>query len=160
MAYAVRALTRSDVEEITAWRYPPPYDLYDVGDEEAGEASAYFLAAENAYFAVEEPTVGLVGFCCFGQEARVPGGNYSVDALDVGMGMRPSLVGQGRGRSFLGAILAHGRALYSPRRCRVTVAAFNQRSLRVCRSQGFREADRFESATLQRREFIILISGS
>lgn len=28
-----------------------------------------------------------MGYCCFGTDARVPGGDYSADALDIGLGM-------------------------------------------------------------------------
>ena len=82
----------------------------------------------------------LVGFACFGTDARVPGFAYDDDALDVGVGLRPDLVGRGHGVAFVRAVLE----LRSPAAYRVTVAAFNARALRLCAALGFREVARFD----------------
>ena len=52
--------------------------------------------------------------CSFGIDAQVPGGDYSAQALDVGLGLRPDHTGQGLGVTFLGAILAFAQERYSP----------------------------------------------
>jgi hypothetical protein len=39
--------------------------------------------------------VGQIGFCCFGPDAQLRGGDYHEPALDVGLGLRPDLVGKG-----------------------------------------------------------------
>ena len=66
------------------------------------DAITFFLAPKNGYLAVRDSEGALVGFCCFGFEGQVPGGDYSVDALDVGIGMRPELTGQGLGYDVCG----------------------------------------------------------
>jgi ribosomal-protein-alanine N-acetyltransferase len=53
----------------------------------------------------------VAGYACFGREARVPGLAERPKVLDVGVGMRPELTGEGRGRAFSRAVLAHGHAI-------------------------------------------------
>lgn len=56
------------------------------------------LDPENAYVAVLNPDGKLLGFCCFGPDARVPGVEYRADdVLGLGGGLRPELTGQGLG---------------------------------------------------------------
>ncbi len=71
------------------------------------DAVKSFLEPRYAYHAAWRRDHGLAGFCCYGQDAQVPGGDYAAPAIDVGLGMRPDLVGQGLGDEFLRSILAH-----------------------------------------------------
>jgi RimJ/RimL family protein N-acetyltransferase len=113
------------------------------------------LDPANAYFAITDEHDELMGFCCFGPDARVPGGGYAEDgSLDIGAGMRPDLTGQGAGGGFIGAIVAFGEDRYAPPAFRASVAAFNQRSIRACGRAGFRELSRFHNT--DGREFVIL----
>src|SRR5262249_34048141 len=63
--FTFRELTRSDAEEIARWKYPEPYSMYDGGDPDR--------LLEYTYFAGLDEEGGVVGFCCFGEDARVPG---------------------------------------------------------------------------------------
>jgi RimJ/RimL family protein N-acetyltransferase len=85
----------------------------------------------------------LIGFCSFGEDARVAGFDYADDALDVGLGMRPDLVGQSLGIGFTRAVLDFAQREYSPSAFRVTIAGFNRRAQRLCLALGFRETARF-----------------
>jgi ribosomal-protein-alanine N-acetyltransferase len=97
----------------------------------------------------------LVGFCSFGIDGRVPGGTYDDDALDVGAGMDPALVGRGYGRSFLGAIVGYATRELNEVLLRATIASWNERALRASCSVGFRPISTFR--TDQGREFAILL---
>ena len=123
----VRRLTDADVRDITAWRYEGRYSTYDVTGG---------ISPGLGYFAVENDR-RLVGYCCFGAEARVPGVGEEEGTLDVGYGLRPDLVGRGLSRSFIGAILAFGIERHRPRRLRVLVLRWNGRSRRAAERQGF-----------------------
>ena len=123
----VRRLTDADVRDITAWRYEGRYSTYDVTGG---------ISPGLGYFAVENDR-RLVGYCCFGAEARVPGVGEEEGTLDVGYGLRPDLVGRGLSRSFIGAILAFGIERHRPRRLRVLVLRWNERSRRAAERQGF-----------------------
>jgi RimJ/RimL family protein N-acetyltransferase len=122
----VRRLSDADVRDITAWRYEGRYSTYDM----TGGVSPGL-----GYFAVENGR-RLVGFCCFGAEARVPGVAEEDGTLDVGYGLRPELVGSGLSRSFIGAILAFGIEHHRPQRLRVLVLRWNDRSRRAAARQG------------------------
>lgn len=91
---------------------------------------------------------------CFGPDARVPGGDYAADALDVGMGVRPDLTGQGRGLDFVNI----GSRKFAPAEFRVTVAEFNKRALRVWKKAGFRVVQTFQKEQ-SRRVFVVLMRG-
>ncbi len=141
--YKIRSLTEADARQIVAWRYPAPYNVYDMAPEDAPpgvveEAVASLLDPANQCFAVEDEDGSLLGFCSFGADGQVPGYDYdSLDALDLGAGMHPDKVGQGRSRAFLQAILDFGREQYHPTHFRVTIARFNARSRRMCERAGF-----------------------
>jgi RimJ/RimL family protein N-acetyltransferase len=122
--------------KIIQWRYPPPYDLYDLTDESLGG----LLNPDYRYHQVENEHGELVGFSCFGEDARVPGGYYRVGEptiLDIGVGLKPELTGQGRGRDFVSSILEYGIKTYQPKKLRATIAKFNQRSLSTFQNLGF-----------------------
>jgi [ribosomal protein S18]-alanine N-acetyltransferase len=81
----------------------------------------------------------LIGYCCFGPEARVPGVDEEEGTVDVGYGMAPDVVGQGLGHSFVAAILDFALREFSPRRFRLLILSWNQRSLKVAKALGFEQ---------------------
>jgi ribosomal-protein-alanine N-acetyltransferase len=139
-----RPMDEASARETLIWRYEPPYDFYNPNPDKAEETVQWFLDPRNAYYAIIGNAGELVGYCCFGADARVPGGDYSADALDVGLRMRPDLTGQGRGGEFFAAILDFARRTFTPRVFRVTVAAFNRRAMRVYEKAGFERAQEFQ----------------
>ncbi|WP_210648873.1 GNAT family N-acetyltransferase [Nocardioides sp. SYSU D00065] len=144
-------LTRPHAEDIATWRYDPPYDVYDYVGVDPGE----LLDPDVGYHAV---LAGgrLVAFRSFGPDGRVPGWDYDDRALDTGGGLRPSLTGQGLGRTVISAGLAFGRARFAPAAFRVTVASFNARALRTVQSLGFERVGSFAAAR-DGREFVVLV---
>jgi ribosomal-protein-alanine N-acetyltransferase len=139
--FEVQQLLPSDAELISHWRYAGRYCFYD---GPGSESAAYMLDPRNGFHAVRGPS-GLVGFCSYGSDARVPGGIYDDDALDIGAGMDPTLVGRGSGKAFLGAIVEYATLEFGASRLRATIASWNERALRASRSVGFRPTSRFRS---------------
>lgn len=137
-------MSRDEASEAASWRYPPPFDLYDGGPD---RVELYLDASRNGfdYHSVVTADGGeLVGFCCFGGEARVSGQIPIEGTLDVGFGLRPDLVSRGIGAELMRAVLSFADERFGPDRYRVAVASFNERSRRLCESAGFEVIRRFE----------------
>jgi ribosomal-protein-alanine N-acetyltransferase len=150
----VRAMDRATAEVIATWRYEGPYSMYNV----EADAIESFLKPEYQYFAVFNDDNDVIGFCNFGQDARVSGFDYGDDALDVGVGMRPDLTGRGKGLSFAHTVFEFARRTFSTNAYRVTIAAFNRRAKRLCLVLGFCEVARFTRTDPEgnRTEFLVL----
>jgi ribosomal-protein-alanine N-acetyltransferase len=126
----IEAADESMFRERDAWRYEPPYDLYDSDG----------LPVKNPEFfrSVRDDEGVLIGF----YEPRD-------DALFFGLGLRPDLTGRGLGEQFVLAGLKFARRAYGERRVVMDVAAFNERAIRLYRRVGFRETGR-HTETLDR----------
>ena len=126
-ALRVRPLTADDLTDIATWRYDGRWSAYD---------SHGPLDPDLGYWAVVDGDV-LVGFGCVGEDARVPGLAAVPGVLDVGVGMRPELVGQGGGARFASVFLDFVVAREAGERFRVVVQEWNERSLRLVAGLGF-----------------------
>jgi [ribosomal protein S18]-alanine N-acetyltransferase len=135
-------MTAAYAADIVGWRYPPPYDVYDM----TGADPAFLTGADAGMYALTDER-GLIGFRSFGADGQVPGGAYDHSALDTGGGLRPDLTGRGLGREAIATGLAFGRERFAPAAFRVTVATFNVRALRVVGALGFRRVDGFRATT-------------
>lgn len=139
-----RPMDEPGVRAVARWRYEPPYDIYSLNREDEQVLVQTFLNPAYHYYQVRDQAGDLVAYCCFGPDARVPGGDYAAEALDVGLGLRPDLTGQGQGMAFVHAVLDFARRTFAPPALRVTVAGFNQRALHVWQKVGFRPIQTFE----------------
>ena len=144
---------------ISNWRYEAPYEIYSLDCEDADQMVNAFIKPEYAYHAIIDRTGALAGYCCFGGDAQVPGGDYDNPALDVGLGVRPDLTGQGLGATFVSAVLRFARKKMTPHEFRVTVAEFNKRALREWQKAGFEPVQRFER-TPDGMRFVVLAMGA
>lgn len=117
--------TEATFRTMEAWRYEPPYSFYD-GDVDP------VLNPERFYAALDE-NGALVGNFYFEEKG---------DALEVGLGLRPDLVGHGLGLAFVRAGVEFGRERFHPARVILNVASFNERAIKVYERAGFRETGR------------------
>ena len=138
-----RPMDEAAARAIAGWRYAGAHALYNTAEEEIEATVCTLCTPQHRYFAMALRDGGLLGYCCFGEDARVRVGNYPDDALDIGMGIQPCLLGRGLGMHLLQQAIAFANREYAPPRIRATVAAFNERALRLCRSAGFRECTSF-----------------
>lgn len=128
---------------ILNWRYTSPYDYYNLDADTIQENLCYLLGSKNTFCAILNLQGELEGYCSFGSDGQVPGGDYSVEALDIGMGIRPDLVGQGGGKQYAQAVVRYGANQYGAQQFRVTIAEFNKRAKRVWEQLGFEQVEKF-----------------
>jgi [ribosomal protein S18]-alanine N-acetyltransferase len=144
-------MTPAFAADVVTWRYPAPYDCYDMTDVDP----VFLASTDSGFFALTDET-GLIGFRSFGADGQVPGGAYDDSALDTGGGLRPDLTGKGMGREAIRTGLDFGRRQYAPQAFRVTIATFNIRAQRVVTALGFRYSGSFRASTDgQRYEMLI-----
>ena len=142
--------TASDVAQFVSWRYNGSDGVYDL---DPGDAD-WFLDPSLHCHVIRRDGV-VEAFCTFGEDARVPGGDYPDDALDLGIGTRPGLVGGGRGTERTRSLLALADGLFGPGARRVTVADWNERAQKVAKANGFEPLSRF--ARDDGAEFVVLV---
>ena len=156
MQLSIQPINRAFALEICGWRYESPYDIYNWGSPPDKETLRYILDPTFAFHAIVDAEGELAGFCSFGVDGQVPGGDYSVDALDIGMGVRPDLTGRGLGTTFATSVVDFASRQYAPQQLRVTIATFNKRAQRVWEKLGFKKVSEFHSEK-SNVPFVILV---
>lgn len=121
MKLTIQLASEATLRELETWRYEPPYDFYN-GDEEP------ILNPERFFEALDQDG-SLVGHFYFEEKG---------DALEIGLGLRPELAGQGLGLEFCNAGVEFGRRRFRAERVILAVAAFNERARIVYERAGFR----------------------
>jgi RimJ/RimL family protein N-acetyltransferase len=143
MKFAVHRISQQDAIHIASWQYESPYSLYNLSQVDI----PVLLDTNNQYFAVKDDDGLTIGYCCFGKEARVSGGEYSdleQLVIDVGIGMHPEMIGKGLGMAFVDTVLRFASEEFNPGRFRASIAAFNKRSQKTFQKLGFIETHNFE----------------
>jgi [ribosomal protein S18]-alanine N-acetyltransferase len=156
MELVVKRMTEEYAKQILTWKYEAPYDFYN--NEESSESLNELL--ENSYYALLNTDNTLIGFFCIGSAAQVPFGRtvgaYSEDICDIGIGMNPSLTGQGFGAEFFSFILSYILETYKIESLRLSVAAFNQRAIHLYTKLGFVRKMEFSRGAI---EFITMVKN-
>lgn len=138
MDYEFRPLRWGDALAVARWRYPQPYDLYDLGRVPLlVSVSAHWLLAplgRLGFYAVQSAGDPLVGVFSFNKVGRT---------VELGVALRPDLTGRHLGLEFVEAGMQFARATFAPAAFRLDVALFNQRAIRVYRRAGFVPEARF-----------------
>lgn len=143
LPFTFSPMTEEHARTISTWRYGGPYAVYDL----SRDSIQSLLHPRYDYYAVTDESGQVVGYCCFGADAQVPGGRYGDQkALDVGLGLRPDLTGKGLGSQFLTTILDFAQERYHPAQFRLTVATFNRRAIRVYEQAGCQRSHLFSIA--------------
>lgn len=159
--WTITPMTRHDSWESSNWKYEGIYAFYNPspGDEPVGDATEI---VEGSY-AVRNERGELVGQFHFGRDGRIPTieeNPYTGDYLDFGLGLRPDLCGQKLGPSFVLMGLAFGQEHYGTANFRLSVAAFNERAIRVYEKCGFRKIRSVTNSYFKNEFYIMtLISG-
>jgi ribosomal-protein-alanine N-acetyltransferase len=137
--YRFRKMNDEEAVEISGWHYEPLDDFYDAtSDADDLQELLDPKRRKNAYFSVFDEDGVLIGFFQFERAGKT---------VDVGLGMRPDLTGQGLGLDYLLAGLKFARERFSPERFTLSVATFNERAIVVYERAGFRRGDEYTHNT-------------
>ncbi len=129
-------MTAETAMQISGWTYANEYAVYSFARSD--ETLRELLCGE--YYACLNKSGELIGYVCFGTSARIPTAeeySYTPDALDMGLGMRPDLCGQGLGYAFIMEAIAFARRELAAGDLRLSVFAGNRRAVRVYTKAGF-----------------------
>ena len=127
-------MTREYSRMISNWKYGGEYSFYDHSDQNIES----FM--DSTHYTCTDEDGDLVGYFCFGEDARIPTveqNAYDGGFLDIGLGLRPDLCGQGYGLSFLENGLDFAQRTFNTKQFRLSVAAFNARAIKVYTRAGF-----------------------
>ena len=134
--YTAGPLTDEEAREAVAWRYDGEYAVYNFPSWDECAARGWSITdavkRENAYFSVWYAGEFLGFFHIMDRAGHV----------ELGVGMKPELCGQGRGRMFLALALAK---ILETRGCtpvQLAVRTFNTRAVRCYERAGFRIIDK------------------
>jgi ribosomal-protein-alanine N-acetyltransferase len=130
-------MTADDAAAIATWRYPEPYSFYDSDRDPDDLAQLLDPAGWGVRYFAADSGGALAGFFEFTAT------DHDDDVVEIGLGLRPDLTGQGLGGEFL----AVGLEFAGDRRFALAVAAFNHRAITVYERAGFRETKRYAHFT-------------
>lgn len=137
MSYSFSPANKNDAVKIVNWHYDESFNFYNPNPSEIEETIEDFLNPENSYYSIFNNRNQLVAYCCFGADAKVKGGNYDVEALDIGFGLNPNLTRKGITFRIINAVYDFAKNHFSTTLFRVTVAEFNQQAIRLYEKAGF-----------------------
>lgn len=159
MSLTFRPLDKSSAQKILNWQYEEPYDVYDLASPDPEGTIEYLLNPQNAFYGIYRQAGELEAFCSFGLDGQVTGGDYSMLALDIGLGVRPDLTGCGKGSQYVSAVIDFTQQTFAPDQLRVTIAAFNHRAQRVWEKAGFQVVQKFQGGWAN-MDFVVMLKSS
>jgi len=127
-------MTRIYSSQISKWKYDDIYSFYDHNEE---TVEAYL---DGTHYACTDTDGELVGYYCFGKDARIPtieDNVYDDDYLDFGLGLKPDLCGKNYGLSFVMEGLTFAENNFNVKCFRLSVAVFNERAIKVYKKADF-----------------------
>ncbi len=131
-------MTKESAFEISQWTYPDIYSCY--GFDGSSEELKEFMNGE--YYAAFDNDNKILGYICIGKSAQIPTLEQDVymdeTFLDIGLGLNPTLCGNGFGSKFLADGMSFANQKFNTSYYRLTVASFNQRAIKVYERIGFK----------------------
>lgn len=121
------------LEIANQWRYQAPLDVYTISAN--SETYAEMISSEargDRFFAVIR-NAALMGYFCMDQDGEV---------VELRLGMKPSLTGQGNGRAFYQTIEDYLVEHVQPASIKLTVASSHQVAQKLFHALGFAEREK------------------
>ena len=131
--YRIVPMDEAQARAYLSWEYPEPYAFYTVPPAHREEELRTILdRSDGEYYAALDEAGEMVGIFAY----EFPDG-----MMELGLGLRPDLTGQGLGEAFVRQCLAFGLETYRHQGPVVLlVADFNRRAIRLYEKLGFQTA--------------------
>lgn len=127
-----KPITQEQAEQIAHhWHYEGIYAFYNMeaDEEDLAEFMDPHTRGDSVFVAMKSEE--LIAFISLEV--------HSVDHIELGLGLRPDLTGQGFGVSFLSQALNYIKTHFSPKIITLAVATFNKRAISLYKKIGFIE---------------------
>lgn len=132
-------ITQDQAEQIAyQWHYEGIYAFYNMEADEEDLAEFINPLTRGAVFAAIS-NQELIGF--------ISVDIHTVGQIEIGLGLRPDLTGQGYGVVFLSQALNYMKSKFSPSIISLAVATFNKRAISLYKKIGFIEETTFMQHT-------------
>ena len=132
--YQIVTLNEHAAKEICKWRYEGEYAIYNFSSwEEAVEQNWSIADAaqrEKEFKGVIDEYGQLIGFFRTSVD--------EVGEMEIGLGMNPTLCGQGLGKVFVQVITQYVRSQYPNQTIYMEVREFNTRAIKCYESVGYK----------------------
>ena len=144
--YTLKPITEDEARQLVAWRYEPPYDIYNLDAAHTEDAVRYYLDPQYQIYGITDQDGIFIGFCSFGEDARVGGGDYSEALLDLGIGLNPSYTSRGLGPAIIQTMMSFAHQQFGATGFRAAIDESNLRSQRAFAKVGFVPTQRFNAS--------------
>ncbi|WP_261309564.1 GNAT family N-acetyltransferase [Streptococcus suis] len=121
------------LEIANQWRYQPPLDAYTISANPETYAEMISPEARGDRFFAVIRNAALMGYFCIDQDG---------ETVDIRLGMKPSLTGQGNGRAFYQTIEDYIVEHVQPASIKLTVASSHQVAQKLFHALGFAEREK------------------
>ena len=129
--YIVSALSEAMAKEICTWRYDGAYAIYNFSGWEEVVKSGWGLSIKEER---EREFIGIIKDNELSAYGRI---HIQEGICIIGVGLRPTLCGQGYGKEIMKVIIAESQLRYPGIKIALEVRIFNQRAIKCYESIGF-----------------------
>jgi len=143
MDLRLEILTEDHAKQICCWKYEEIYSIYNYLDWDALNQQRWGITIEekrkNEFTAVIDESNNLCGYIRFIEKK---------DFVLVGLGLKPSLCGQGLGDMLMELLKNECKNRYDNKKIALEVRSFNKRAIKCYKKSGFEITDVYQKDTL------------
>ncbi|SFC17877.1 GNAT family N-acetyltransferase [Clostridium uliginosum] len=143
MNFRVENFTENYAKQICNWKYDNNYSIYNFPKWHIIVKENWAIAIEtkrqNEFVAVINELDDLCGYIRFINNS---------DFVLIGLGLKPSLCGQGLGNNIMALLKSECKRKYGNKKIVLEVRSFNQRAIKCYKKAGFKTIDIYNKDTL------------
>ena len=143
MDLRLEILTEDHAKQICCWKYEEIYSIYNYPDWDTLNQQRWGITIEekrkNEFTAVIDESNNLCGYIRFIEKK---------DFVLVGLGLKPSLCGQGLGDMLMELLKNECKNRYDNKKIALEVRSFNKRAIKCYKKSGFEITDVYQKDTL------------